>query len=64
MCVVPAPHLYTPLIFGKICDLAQLVAELASLCDFGPLELLGALVAISLPFDASYGFQCACELRG
>ena len=57
VCVPPAPHLYTPLTFGKICDLAQLVAELACLCDSVPPELLGALVAISLPFDASYGFQ-------
>ena len=57
VCAPPASHMYSPLTIDKICDLAQLVAELACLCDSVPPELLGALVAISLPFDASYGFR-------
>lgn len=57
VCASPTSHLYNPLTIDKICDLAQLVAELACLCDSVPPELLGALVAISLPYDASYGFR-------
>ena len=55
MCFTRLTPVQPPTI-DKICDLAQLVAELACLCDSIPPDLFGALVAICLPFDASYDF--------
>ena len=71
VCVPPAPHLYTPLTFGKICDLAQLVAEtgvFVRLCPSGAAWSSGGYFTAlrrQLRLSAAcLGDKCACEWRG
>ena len=41
----------------KIIALAKLVAEICCICHTVPPGILAALIALSLPYDTSYGFQ-------
>ena len=49
--------------FPEICNLAQLVAEVSCLCPFVPPEILGALTALSLPFEPHLGFTQLALIR-